>query len=125
LPSSQAHTVGHAFRFVIPGHVMTSLLLLGIHAQSRSEELVFGWLLPAIACGFVFLSIPRQMKNYFATGLLFFAVGVFRLQQNVFPGAAGWPLLLVVAGLALMITAANYAPLRVAAGRLVKRYAKS
>ena len=44
----------------------------------------FEWLLPAAACVFVFASIPRQMKNFFVSGLLFFAIGVFRLQQDVF-----------------------------------------
>jgi hypothetical protein len=121
LPSAQSHVVGRAFRFVIPGHVMTSLFLLGLNAKSHVEQRALDWLLPVVACGFVFLSIPRQMKNFFASGLLFFAIGVFRLQQDVFPGRGGWPVLLLAGGLALMIAAANYAPLRVAAVRLVRR----
>jgi len=120
LPSAQAHVVGRAFRFVIPGHVMTSLFLLGLGANSHFEQRVFDWLLPAVACVFAFLSIPRQMKNFFASGLLFFAIGVFRLQQDVFPGRAGWPVLLLASGLALMIAAANYAPLRVAVARMAR-----
>ena len=121
LSSPQVHMVGRAFRFVIPGHVMTSLFLLGLNANSHVEQRVFDWLLPAVACVFVFLSIPRQMKNFFASGLLFFAIGVFRLQQNVFPGRAGWPILLLACGLALMVAAANYAPLKVALARMMKR----
>ena len=121
LPSAQVHVVGWAFRFVIPGHVMTSLFLLGLNANSPFEQRVFDWLLPAVACLFAFLSIPRQMKNFFASGLLFFAVGVFRLQQDVFPGRGAWPVLLLASGLALMIAAANYAPLRLAAARLLRR----
>ena len=113
--------VGRAFRFVIPGHVMTSLLLLGIYANSHTEQRVFEWLLPAVACVFVFWSIPRQMKNFLASGLLFFAIGVFRLQQNVFPDRAGWPILLLGCGLGLMVAAANYAPLKVALARTLKR----
>ncbi|MGB9457417.1 MAG: serine/threonine-protein kinase [Bryobacteraceae bacterium] len=121
LPSPQVHVVGRAFRFVIPGHVMTSLFLLGLNANSHIEQRVFDWLLPAVACVFVFASIPRQMKNFFASGLLFFAIGVFRLQQNVFPDRAGWPILLLACGLALMVAAANYAPLKVSLARMMKR----
>ena len=46
---------------------------------------------------------------------------MFRLQRDVFPGRAGWPMLLLAIGLALMIAAANYAPLRVAAARMMRR----
>ena len=121
LPSAQVHVVGRAFRFVIPGHVMTSLFLLGLNANSHIEQRAFEWLLPSVACVFVFLSIPRQMKNFFASGLLFFAIGVFRLQQNVFPDRAGWPILLLGCGLTLMVAAANYAPLKVSLARMMKR----
>jgi hypothetical protein len=78
---------------------MTSLWLLGLNANTRVEERVLEWLLPAVACVFVFGSIPRQMKNFFASGLLFFAIGVYRLQQNVFPNHAGWPVFLLATGL--------------------------
>ena len=111
--SAQLHTVGKSFRFVIPGHVMTSLLLLGMEAKSHFEARVFEWTLPAVASVFVFASIQRQMKNFFVSGLVFFAIGVYRLQQNVFPGRAAWPVALLAAGMALMIAAANYAPLKV------------
>ena len=112
-PSPQVRMVGKSFRFVIPGHVMTSLLLLGIAAESHFEERLFEWLLPAVACAFVFASIPRQMKNFFLSGLFFFALGAFRLQQGVFRQHAFWPVFLLLAGLLLMVAAAHYAALRV------------
>ena len=118
--SSQVRMVGKSFRFVVPGHVMTSLLLLGIAARSPRETHVFEWLLPITACLFVFASIPRQMKNFFASGLVFFAIGVFRLQQDVFRDRAGWPIFLLASGLALMVAAAHYAPLKVALSRILK-----
>src|SRR5579871_1811080 len=105
--------VGHAFRFVIPGHVMTSLLLLGLNAESPAESRIFSWMLPSVAAVFVFASIPRQMKNYLASGLLFLAIGVYRLQRHEFPGRAFWPIVLLVSGIALMLIAGNYAPLKV------------
>ena len=42
---------------------------------------------------------------------------LYRLQQEVFPTRAFWPLLLLLAGLGLMLAAANYAALRVALNR--------
>jgi hypothetical protein len=116
MPSPQLHTVGKSFRFVVPGHVMTSLLLLAMAAQEDKhamEARLFEWLLPAAACAFVFASIPRQMKNFFVSGLLFFAIGVYRLQQKVFPERALWPVTLLATGLLLMVTATNYAPIKV------------
>jgi hypothetical protein len=120
-PSSQVRTVGKSFRFVIPGHVMTSLLLLGLNAESVTEARVLEWTLPAAACAFVFASIPRQMKNFLVSGLIFLAIGIYRLQQEVFPNRAWWPIGLLVVGLGLMLAAANYAALRVALARVWKR----
>jgi len=73
------------------------------------------------ACLFVFGSIPKQMKNFLATGLLFLAIGIVRLEQDFFKERAAWPISLLLAGLLLMLAAANYSPLRMAVTRLVKR----
>lgn len=48
-PSAQLHTVAKSFRFVIPGHVMASLLL-GMAAKTHFEARVFEWTLPARGC---------------------------------------------------------------------------
>ena len=60
------------------------------------------------------------LKNFFVSGLVFFVIAVYRLQQNVFRGRAAWPVALLVAGMALMVAAANYAPLKVRWMGLVK-----
>ncbi len=119
--STQIRMVGKCFRFVLPGHVLTSLLLLGLNASQPSEARLLEWLLPAAAAAFVFAAIPRQMKNFLVSGLLFFAIGVYRLQQSVFPERAVWPLTRLGAGLALMLAAANYARLRVAFKNILRR----
>ncbi len=119
----QMRAVARSFRFVIPGHVMTSLLLLGLNASSRwgdaphspndrFEARVFEVLLPVVACLFIFGSIHRQMKNFFATGLLFLAIGIVRLQHDLFKDQALWPVALLVTGIALMFAAAQYTPLK-------------
>jgi serine/threonine-protein kinase len=121
--SEQVRMVGRSFRFVIAGHVLISLWLLGLNSSSpAAEQHLFEWLLVAAAAAFVFAGIPRQMKNFFVSGMLFLAIGIYRVQQEVFPGRAFWPVSLVVAGLALMLAATNYAALRVALGRVRKRH---
>jgi hypothetical protein len=123
--SSQMRVVSKAFRFVVPGHVMTSLLLLGIEASRlwdqtstdiamKHEARTFEFLLPAVACAFVFGSVPEQMKNFFATGLLFLAIGIVRLQQDFFRDMASWPLAMLITGLLLMLIASQFSVLRVA-----------
>ena len=132
VPSAQMRALAKVFRFVIPGHVLTSLLLLGLAASKlweespgnvamRREARFFEILLPLVACGFVFGSIPKQMKNFFVTGLLFVAVGVVRLQNDLFEGRGGWPASLLLIGLLLMLGAANYTPLKMAFTRLIRR----
>jgi hypothetical protein len=129
--SPQMRMVAKSFRFVIPGHVMTSLFLLGLAASDRwaqspanagmrLETRVLEGLLPIIACVFVLGSIPKQMKNFFASGMLFLAIGLVRLQQDFFKDRAWWPLGLLLTGLLLMAAATRYAPLKMALRRLVR-----
>lgn len=130
--SAQLRAVAKAFRFVIPGHVMTSLLLLGIAASDlwngtptqiamQHEARVFEFLLPVVACAFVFGSIPDQMKNFFASGLLFLAIGVVRLQQDFFHDRSSWPIFLLIAGIGLMLCARYYSAIKTAFGRRLQR----
>ncbi len=132
LNSAQTRVVAKAFRFVIPGHVLTSLLLLGLAATQRWNESpedsgmrlearIFEVLLPVAAAVFVFSSIPKQMKNFFATGLFFLAIGIVRLQQNLLKDRSAWPLALLAAGVVLMLSAANYPPLRMFLARVLGR----
>lgn len=132
LNTRQMRNVSKVFRFIIPGHVLTSLFLLGLHATERwhgtpenialrNEARTFEFLLPSVACLFVFASIPKQMKNYLATGLLFLAVGIVRLQQEYFEDRAEWPILLLAAGVLLMLAAARYPALRLGLRRLLRR----
>src|ERR1035441_5655300 len=127
--SPQMRMVAKSFRFVIPGHVMTSLLLLGLAASDRwaqapanagmrLEARLLEALLPMVACIFVLGSIPKQMKNFFASGMFFLAIGLVRLQQDFFKDRAWWPIGLLLTGLLLRAAAARYAPLKMALKRL-------
>ena len=131
--SAPLRTMAKIFRFVIPGHILTSMLLLGLAVSKlwednrssialRHEARFYEFLLPIVACLFVFGSIPKQMKNYLVTGILFVAIGVVRLQMDYFESLARWPISLLLAGFLLMLAAANYAPLRVALSRISRRF---
>jgi serine/threonine protein kinase len=130
--TAQMRSVAKSFRFVIPGHVLLPTLLLGIFATSRWEEALqdaalrrearfFEILLPVVACLFVFGSVPKQMKNFFASGLLFLAIGIVRLQQDLFKHNFFWPASLLILGTVLMVVAANYTSLKLAATRWMRR----
>lgn len=119
----QMRNVAKVFRFVIPGHILTSVLMLGLNAtqkwhsnpDSRAfhfEARFFEIILPLLACIFVFSSLPKQMKNYLASGLIFLAIGLVRLQQNMLEDVAIWPVALMVTGFCLMVLAVNYPSIR-------------
>jgi serine/threonine protein kinase len=133
--SPQTRWVAKSFRFFIPGHVMTPLLMLGLTASNlweqspadsslRLEARLFEVFLPFVACLFVFGSVAKQMKNFFVTGLLFLGIGVVRLQQDLFRDRAAWPLALLVTGFSLMLAAANLDPIKKAARRVAKKFSR-
>jgi hypothetical protein len=124
LNTPQLRNVAKVFRFIIPGHVMTSLLILGLvttkdweanplaaslHWQARTFEI----LLPIVAALFVFGALPKQMKNYVASGLIFLAIGLVRLQQNMLKDHALWPIALILIGFSMMLLAVNYPAIRI------------
>jgi len=132
--TSQMRAVAKVFRFVIPGHVLFSLFLLGMSAYDRwqdsPEVASYRWearfwevLLPVVACLFVFWSIPKQMKNYLASGLFFLALGIVRLQDDWLRNRAEWPIALLVTGLLLMLAASRYAAIRLTLSRWLRRKA--
>jgi hypothetical protein len=125
IPTPQMRAVAKAFRFVLPGHVLISLLLLGLSASAkpewRGEAWTFQVLLPLAALAFVFGSVPKQMKNFFVSGLVFLAVGLVRLQRDLLRDQPWWPVALLLAGLALMAAAARYPALKMAVFRRLGR----
>lgn len=122
LDSAQMRAMARAYRFVLPGHVLLPVLLLGMEATGRGEasfeSRFFEVLLPVAACGFVIASVPKQMKNFFASGLVFLAVGLIRLQQNLLKDHAVWPVMLLAGGIGVMLLATRYTPVMLALRKL-------
>jgi predicted Ser/Thr protein kinase len=132
LAMPQVRAVAKAFRFVIPGHILTSLLSLGIRASNRwndasdnlslkHEARTLEILLPLVALAFIYASIPKQMKNYFVSGVLFLGVGIVRLQQDVFQDQARWSIALLIAGFLLMLAATRYSFFKIRLARFFGR----
>lgn len=129
---SQMRAVGKAFRFAIPGHVLTPLFFLGLAAADRwesqrgdlsmkREARILEILLPAAALVFVYGSIRKQMKNYFVVGMIFLAIGLVRLQEDIFEQMSRWPILLLILGFLLMLSATRYAAIKMAVARMIRR----
>ena len=132
IDTRQMRNISKLFSFTVPGHVMFPLLFLGLAATDRwdkfhdilavrAEARMFEFLLPAVACIFVFWSIPRDMKNYVGSGLFFLAVGIVRIQQDFYKDRALWPVLLMIGGTVIMALATNYAGIRVMLLRSLRR----
>ena len=133
-PSSQMCAVAKAFRFVIPGHMLTSLLLLWFNAYGRwqddlenlvkkREARILEYLLPAVACLFIFGSIRKQMKNFFVSGMVFLAAGIVMWQFDLFENKSRWPISLLILGALLMVMATRYSTIKMAVARMVRRRA--
>jgi hypothetical protein len=129
---AQMRVVARSFRFVIPGHILSSILSLGVSAMHlwnkspgsvplKREARIFEILLPVLACFFIYASIPKQMKNYFVMGSLFLAIGIVRLQQDIFDDQARWSILLLVLGLLLMLAATRYSAIKMSLARYFRR----
>jgi hypothetical protein len=130
--SAQMRAVAKAYRFAVPGHVLTSLLFLGLTATERweghlddlsmkREARTFEILVPMMACVFIYGSIRKQMKNYFVVGMIFLAIGLVRLQQDIFKQQSRWPILLLILGALLMVSATRYSTIKMAVARMVRR----
>jgi len=92
-----------------------------IGRRASGEERLFEILLPISAAVFVFASIPKQMKNFFVSGLLFLAIGLVRLQQDLWRDQGLWPVLLLACGLGLMMLAAQYTKVKL----VLRRFRRS
>ena len=133
-PSSQMRAVAKAFRFVIPGHILTSLTFLWLDAYGRwhndlgnlakkRETRILEFLLPTVACLFIFGSIPKQMKNFFVSGMVFLAIGIVLWQFDLYENESRWPILLLILGSLLMVVATRYSTIKMAVARMVRRRA--
>lgn len=131
LSSPQMRVVAKAFRFAVPGHVLTSVALLELAAIGRwhdkiadlalkHEARLFEYLLPLLAIAFVYASIWKQMKNYFVVGILYLGLALILLQTDRFEGLARLSIFLLVVGTLAMYVATRYSPIKMAIARMLR-----
>jgi serine/threonine protein kinase len=61
--------------------------------------------LPIASLGFVFASVPRQMKPFFFAGLIGLGISIERLTVRHFSDDFRWPIFLILVGLVFMLLA--------------------
>jgi di/tricarboxylate transporter len=93
---------------------------LAMQREARALEV----LLPVAALIFIYGSIRKQMKNYFVAGMVFLAIGLVRLQQDIFKQKSRWPILLLILGSLLMVGATRYSAIKMALARMAGRRAQ-
>jgi hypothetical protein len=126
IPWNQLHAVARAFRFVIPTHVLLALWSLERSTDASQLEIrILEVTLLCVAATFVYLSIPRQMKNFFVWGMLFIAIGIVDLQNDIFADRRGWLVSLMMAGLLVMLLSTHYAGFRLVFSRWIRRGSKT
>src|SRR5258708_29540602 len=89
----------------------------------KGEAGILEYLLPAVACVFIFGSIRKQMKNFFVSGMLFLAAGIVMWQLDLFENESRWPIFLLIVGALVMVMATRYSTIKMAVARIVRRRA--
>lgn len=87
------------FFFGLPIFFMAALTLGG---NQTMENWFWIIVFPALALGSTLLSLPLKSRIFLGWGAFFLVIDIFKITADYFSEGFGWPLALVVAGLALM-----------------------
>ena len=87
-----------------PLHILSPLRVLDMESFALSEghRLVYRILLPLASFGFVFASVPKQMKSYFFSGLGGIAAAVHKITTKHLDKFFAWPVSLIITGIVWM-----------------------
>ena len=90
---------GELYSFGIIGVLGTTMALGGWQPnQNMFWELIY----PLVVFGAIFLSVYLKSKSFLVFGSIFLIVYILKLTDEYFTSGLGWPLALVLAGLAVM-----------------------
>jgi serine/threonine protein kinase len=104
--SSSLRRIGTVLLWLAPSHILIPILRLeNDWAVAGSSWTIPEFLLLLGALGFIFASVPRQMKSLFFSGLFYLAISVQRLTARHFENIFAWPLGLAAAGSLLALLA--------------------
>ena len=95
--------------WLVPSHILAPILFL----EDEWAVLPGNWtvaeiLLPLGALFFIFISVPKQMKSFFFSGLFYMAVSIQRLTARHFEDTFAWPIALATGGFLLTLAAWRY-----------------
>ena len=95
------------FNWLGPIHILGSLRLLDLDTSglSESHRMLYRCLLPVASLAFVFISVSRQMKSFFFSGLAGLTASVHKLTIHHLDKFFVWPVWLIVTGILSMIMA--------------------
>jgi serine/threonine protein kinase len=104
--TSSLRRIGAFLFWIAPSHLLAPLLRLEDHWPiAESSWTVAEVLLPVGALTFVFASVPKQMKPFFFSGMLYAAISVQRMTARHFEDQFAWPVSLAILGMAMALIA--------------------
>lgn len=107
--SSSLRRMGTVLLWLAPSHILIPILRLEDDwAVAGTSWTISEVLLLLGALGFIFASVPRQMKSLFFSGLFYLAISVQRLTARHFENILAWPLGLAAVGCLLALLAWRY-----------------
>jgi hypothetical protein len=86
-----------------PLHILGVLRILDLDDLELANRIVYRVLLPIGSITFVFLSVARQMKSFFFSGLAGIAAAVHKFTIEHLDEFFAWPVSLIIAGIVWML----------------------
>ena len=87
-----------------PFHILSPLRILDMETLNVYEghRIIYRILLPIASFGFVFASVPKQMKSFFFSGLGGIAASVHKITTKHLDKFFSWPVSLIITGIVWM-----------------------
>jgi serine/threonine protein kinase len=88
-----------------PLHILSPLRILDLERLDIAEghRIIYRILLPIASFGFVFASVPKQMKSFFFSGLGGIATAVHKITIKHLDKYFAWPVCLIITGIIWML----------------------
>lgn len=106
--SASLRRIGTLLFWLAPSHILIPVLRLENQWPLMGSWTAAEILLPLIALGFAFASVPRQMKSFFFSGLFYIAIAVQRVTARHLEDNTMWPVTLGGLGAVLIVIAWRY-----------------
>jgi len=103
--------LGSILNWLGPLHILSPLRILDLGSSNgnspwlieENHRIIYRTLLPIASFGFVFASVPKQMKSFFFSGLGGIAASVHKLTLEHLKDFFAWPVSLMITGIVWML----------------------